>query len=328
MVSPYHRNSINRQVISNSVLDGIYYQDDQQKIRFKRLPPPCNGEVARVTASIARRIARLLERRGLGADADPDEADSLLRDQPLLAELYTASVQGRISVGSRAGNFLLAFGAETEDGGVTVRSVPRCAAVSGSSLHANVCIPAKARRQLENRCRYAARRAVATEHLSVLADGRLLYRLRHRWRNGATHVVFEPLEFVAKLAAPVPPPMFDLVRYHGLLSPTARWRSAIVPFAPETEHARHDGCNAGKQPARIETSKQRCFNSRNYSWAELMKRVWKVDVMECPRCQGRMRILAAIHSPDAIRGILECLGLPTRAPPICPALRDEQEFPS
>jgi hypothetical protein len=33
-----------------------------------------------------------------------------------------------------------------------------------------------------------------------------------------------------------------------------------------------------------------------------------------------MRILAAIHSPEAIRGILECLGLPTRAPPIAPAL--------
>ena len=147
----------------------------------------------------------------------------------------------------------------------------------------------------------------------------------------ASHFAFRQLsdlEFVAKLAALVPPPMFNLVRYHGLLSPAARWRSAIVPFAPETEHARHDGCNAGKQPARSETSKPRCFHPRYYSWAELMKRVWEVDVLECPWCQGRMRILAAIHSPDAIRGILECLGLPTSAPPICPALRDEQEFPS
>jgi hypothetical protein len=39
-----------------------------------------------------------------------------------------------------------------------------------------------------------------------------------------------------------------------------------------------------------------------------------------------MRILAAIHSAEAIRGILECLGLPSRASPICSALRDEQEF--
>ena len=73
-------------------------------------------------------------------------------------------------------------------------------------LAASTCVPAKARRQLENLCRYAGRPPVATERLSVGSDGRLLYRLRHRWRNGATHVVFEPLEFVAKLAALVPPP--------------------------------------------------------------------------------------------------------------------------
>jgi glycosyltransferase involved in cell wall biosynthesis len=51
--------------------------------------------------------------------------------------------------------------------------------------------------------------------------------------------------------------------------------------------------------------------------AELMKRV-----LECERCGGRMRILAAIHSPEAIRKTLECLGLPSRAPPIARALPD------
>ena len=64
---------------------------------------------------------------------------------------------------------------------------------------------------------------------------------------------------------------------------------------------------------------------RNYSWAELMRRVFEVDVLECPRCTGRMRILAAIHSIEAIRAILECLGLPTRAPPIAPPLEASQE---
>ena len=222
------------------VLDGVYYLEDERKIRFKRLPPPSNAEVARVTARIARRITRLLNRRGPGPQADPEEADTLLRDHPLLAELYAASVQGRITIGPRGGSYLTALGSEKEDEGA-VPSVPRCAAVSGFSLHANVCIPAKARHQLENLCRYTARPAVATERLSVLPNGWLLYRLRHPWRNGATHVVFEPLEFVGKLAALVPPPMFNLVRYHGILSSAARWRSSIVPFAPEAaDPAHHD----------------------------------------------------------------------------------------
>ena len=38
---------------------------------------------------------------------------------------------------------------------------------------------------------------------------------------------------------------------------------------------------------------------------------------------GRMRILAAIHSSEAIRAILECLGLPSRAPPIGPAAAEQ-----
>jgi hypothetical protein len=60
--------------------------------------------------------------------------------------------------------------------------------------------------------------------------------------------------------------------------------------------------------------------TRNYTWAESMKRVFALDVLECPRCFGRMRILAAIHSPDAARKILDCLGLPSRAPPLARAL--------
>ena len=50
----------------------------------------------------------------------------------------------------------------------------------------------------------------------------------------------------------------------------------------------------------------------------MMHRVFAVDVLECPHCHGRLRIIAALHSPEAMRKILECLGLPSRAPPIAP----------
>ena len=58
--------------------------------------------------------------------------------------------------------------------------------------------------------------------------------------------------------------------------------------------------------------------SRNYTWAELMRRVFEVDVLECPACRGPMRVLAAIHPPEATRAILECLDLPSRSPPFSP----------
>jgi len=191
----------------------------------------------------------------------------LLRDQPLLAELYGASVQGRIATGARLGNRITALGAQIEPENPAIPAGTRCAGVSGVSLHANVCIPAKARRQLEKLCRYAARPPIATERLSILPDGRVLYRLRHRWRDGTTHVAFEPLELVEKLPALVPRPMFNLVRYHGILAPAARWRPFLVPFDPEaTNSVHHSGCGAGKQLDHPESSqKPRRCHRRNYT---------------------------------------------------------------
>jgi hypothetical protein len=59
---------------------------------------------------------------------------------------------------------------------------------------------------------------------------------------------------------------------------------------------------------------------RNYSWSELMKRVFGFDVLQCDRCGGRMRILCAINPPDAIKKILDCHGLPSRPTPISAAV--------
>src|SRR5437899_4528 len=77
--------------------------------------------------------------------------------------------------------------------------------------------------------RYVSRPAVSTERLSELPDGRLLYRLKRRWRNGTTEVVFERSDFIAKLAALAPAPRAHLRTYHGILAPAAKWRPRIVP---------------------------------------------------------------------------------------------------
>jgi hypothetical protein len=260
---------------------------------------------------------------GCGPQSPPEEADPLVLEQPLLAEIYSVSVQGRIAVGERAGAFLETAGFQAEE--ENKKAGRCCANVSGFSLHAAVCIPANARRQLEKLCRYVGRPAVATERLTKLAEGRVLYRLTHRWRNGATHVIFDPLDLMGKLAALVPPPRFNLVRYHGVLAPSSRWRSRIVPRVPaeagEAGRERHRDCAArekGNQPSDERAPK--AGHPRNYGWAELMKRVFGFDVLQCDGCGGRMRILCAINLPEAIRKILDCLNLPSRPPPIFPAV--------
>ena len=114
------------------------------------MPPPDDTEVARVTTRIARRILALLERRGLGPQADPDEADSLRRDEPLLAELYGASVHGRIATGPRAGRRVSTVGDGIDVENLAVPAGPRCSSASGVSVHANVCVPARDRQRLED----------------------------------------------------------------------------------------------------------------------------------------------------------------------------------
>jgi len=346
------------------VLDGVYARSENGALRFHPLPPPDDVEVERVARQVARRLARLLERRGLGDDAAAGD-DILATEEPLLASLYAASITSRVATGSRAGQRVLRMGDRIDAGDLPVLQGERCATVGGVSVHANVAVPARDRRRLERLCRYGARPPVATERLSRLEDGRLLYRLKHRWRDGTTHVVFTPQELVEKLAALVPPPRFHLVRYHGVLGPCGSERDRIVPAgqgvrpiqsssSPESAStpSRVDGDPAGAASATTPDSasivrrgsmpecerlgspsfpvasagapaRPDAARARRLAWAELMKRVFAIDVLECPRCRGPRRILAAIHPPETTSAILACLGLPVRAPPLAPARRDD-----
>jgi hypothetical protein len=54
-------------------------------------------------------------------------------------------------------------------------------------------------------------------------------------------------------------------------------------------------------------------------WARLLRRTFDVDVMQCPKCQGRLRVLAVITDRTATRRILAHLGLATEAPAIARA---------
>ena len=83
-------------------------------------------------------------------------------------------------------------------------------------------------RRLERLCRYIARPAVATQRLSLTAQGQVRYQLKTPYRDGATHVLFEPVDFIARLAALVPKPRVNLTRFHGVLLRA----SCPPPFGP------------------------------------------------------------------------------------------------
>ena len=45
----------------------------------------------------------------------------------------------------------------------------------------------------------------------------------------ATHVIFEPVDFIAKLAALVPKPRVNLTHFHGVFAPNSKHRAVVTP---------------------------------------------------------------------------------------------------
>ncbi len=77
------------------VLDGVEARSESGALRFYSVPPPDDTEVERVARQVARRLSRLLERRGLGDDTS--DSDTLATEEPLLASLYAASITSRVA---------------------------------------------------------------------------------------------------------------------------------------------------------------------------------------------------------------------------------------
>ena len=81
-----------------------------------------------------------------------------------------------------------------------------------------MCCAAHQRKKLEHLCRYITRPAMANERLTLNRAGQVVLTLKTPYRDGTTHIVMSPLEFMQCLAALVPRPRLHLIRFHGVLA--------------------------------------------------------------------------------------------------------------
>jgi hypothetical protein len=58
---------------------------------------------------------------------------------------------------------------------------------------------------------------------------------------------------------------------------------------------------------------------RAWTWAALMHRAFAIDVLACPHCGGRLRLIATLHDPAVIRKILAHVGVGPSGPSPGPA---------
>jgi hypothetical protein len=119
------------------------------------------------------------------------------------------------------------------------------------------------------------------------------YRLKTPYRDGTTHIVLEPLDFIARLAALVPPPRAHLTRYHGVFAPHAALRALVTPAG------RGPGARSRAGAAERPTPRHLAL-----TWARRLQRVFNIEIERCARCGGRLRVIASIEEPALIARIL------------------------
>jgi len=302
------------------VLDGVFTRPTVPAAPvFHALPPPTDAEIAAVLERVHARVRRLLRRRGRLPE-EPGQADPVVEQLPLLAGYAAASIQGLLASGPRAGHPVRRL--RSAAAGVDTPT-PRWARLEGFSLHANVALPAHAREGREHLCRYLLRPPLALERLTESSAGQVLYELAHPRADGATHLLLDPLELIEKLGVLVPAPRTHLLRYHGVLAPAAAWRSLIVP-RPSAAVGAEASAGVADEPARqLSPSAAAPAPPARPDWAALLKRVFAVDGLHCPRWGGRRRIVAVHTRPETLRPLLERLGRdvlatsphPSRSPP-------------
>jgi hypothetical protein len=129
----------------------------------------------------------------------------------------------------------------------------------------------------------------------------------------------------------IPPPRSHLIRYFGPVAGHSRGRYALtgrglhdpapsptaspataVAIAPTTPPPGRPDPSSILEDIKGPDNPER---APRLPWAQLLARVWRIDVLVCPRCGGDMRVVAVIDSEPVVVRILRHLGYPTTAPP-------------
>lgn len=190
---------------------------------------------------------------------------------------------------------------------------------SGFSVHTSVTVPPDDRDGLERLARYLLRPPVSLDRLRVDDHAQAIaYAARSKLglqaRTAATPV--GPTEFLARVVMHIPEPRRHVIRYYGAYSSVVRARrrreATVTAGAPRGE------ASAAPVPDPPTDRKLRVSRRRR---AALIRRIYEVDPLVCPRCAGPMRIISFITEPEVIHRILTHLATKAaaeRSPPSLP----------
>ena len=160
--------------------------------------------------------------------------------------------------------------------------------------------------------RYMKRPAVALSRIAFdPASEKIVYTADFNPMLGTDRIEISPFEFLAKVLMHVPSKNKRRVAGYGVYSNRA--------LGERRKKARNEeeGAGIGAVVALYEpmTEADEFSKKRRQSWAKLIRMVWEIDPMVCPRCGKEMKVVSVITDPVVIDKILEHLKKKGRAPP-------------
>ena len=293
-------------------LDGVYSADrDGKGLMFHPATAPAQEDIESLVGRASKRILRFLQRRKVitlvTAPGDGEVTvvgdDTVGEKDPLLAKLLAAAAASAAPAGPANKRKPLRIVLDSDERPVGKGTL--CAQTQGFNLHAATKVAANDTQGRLALCKYVLRPPLANDHLKILDDGNVRLELKKAWSDGSTSVDLEPLAFIARLAALVPPPKRHLTRYFGVLSSHAGSRSEVVP--------------APTEPTPTPTGQENpAGKSRYIQWAELLRKTFGFEIV-CSKCQAPLRLIALIKSEDIAKKILTAMHLPSEVPALHPA---------
>ena len=137
---------------------------------------------------------------------------------------------------------------------------------TGFSLDAKVKIQSWDHESVERLIRYCARPAFASENLRWNGHW-LIYRLPKPCHTGKRFIQLDPIEFIDKIAALIPPARRHRHHYHGAFAPNSPLRPCVTKVAIENS-LKHVSIPIHETAQK--TSKT------SFTWAKLIARIYEV----------------------------------------------------
>ncbi len=165
---------------------------------------------------------------------------------------------------------------------------------SGFSVHNRVRVAAGDAEGRKSLAGYMLRAPFSLEKMSYDADrGAVIYRSRLHATLKRNFQAMPGVEWLELLCKHIPDRNEHMVRFYGR-------------YSSRTRGAEHERPDTDEPEAEVSTPARQAAKA---AWAKLIRKVYEVDPLECPKCGAQMRVIALIEDPAVIERILTWLGL-------------------